>query len=132
MYYTLPESFLRIPKISTSLVFKVNQALENFRMIERHYFRQQLIKSFDFSFGHTLAHSTNTWELIYDVPPLDNNVLDAMCTHPYETTSDSYYFVGDSLVMHNKAYYNFFLNSPSEDDSDEEDDICAPVIPTLQ
>lgn len=30
-----------------------------------------------------------------------------MIEHPYETKSDSFYFVDDVLVMHNKADYAY-------------------------
>lgn len=30
-----------------------------------------------------------------------------MINHPYETKSDSFYFVGDDLIMHNKAAYTY-------------------------
>ena len=30
---------------------------------------------------------------------------------PYESRSDSFYFVNDELVMHNKAEYAFQLNA---------------------
>ena len=30
-----------------------------------------------------------------------------MVDHPYETRSDSFYFVEDKLIMHNKAYYAY-------------------------
>lgn len=30
-----------------------------------------------------------------------------MIRHPYETQSDSFYFVDDRLVMHNKADYSY-------------------------
>ena len=61
--YELSEDFLRLPNISTTLVFSVGQEpLSDFRMIERHYFRDQLIKSFDFEFGFCIPNSTNTWQ----------------------------------------------------------------------
>lgn len=106
--YELSEDFLRLPVVSTTLVFAVGQKpLENFRMIERHYFRNRLVKSFDFSFGFCIPGSTNTWEACYDLPPMDADLIDDMIKHPYETASDSFYFVGDKLVMHNKAYYKY-------------------------
>jgi hypothetical protein len=50
-----------------SLTFSVGpEPIENFRMIERHYFRDILIKSFDFNFGFCIPNSTNTWEAIYE------------------------------------------------------------------
>ena len=30
-----------------------------------------------------------------------------MLASPFETKSDSFYFVGDTLVMHNKAEYQY-------------------------
>ena len=39
-----------------------------------------------------------------------------MINSPWETRSDSFYFAGDKLVMHNKAEYNYSV----EDDDYEE------------
>jgi len=106
--YELSEDFLRLPVVSTTLVFSVGaKPLSDFRMIERHYFRDTLIKSFDFSFGFCIPGSTNTWEACYDLPPMDGRLVDRMIEHPYETASDSFYFVGNELIMHNKAYYKY-------------------------
>jgi protein unc-119 len=38
-----------------------------------------------------------------------------MLERPYETMSDSFYFVEDKLIMHNMAKYAYF-----EDEEDEE------------
>lgn len=150
--------------------------VNNFRMIERHYFRNQLLKSFDFHFGFCIPSSKNTCEHIYDFPPLSEELsawtglgggargasgappipvlpgslvpsvpgspggkargnrvagnwgclavlfsprppllmpgwvslaVSEMIRHPYETQSDSFYFVDDRLVMHNKADYSY-------------------------
>ena len=40
-------------------------------MIERHFFRDQLIKSFDFDFGFCPPNTTNSIEHIYDMPEID-------------------------------------------------------------
>ena len=45
-----------------------------FRMVERHYFKGRLIKSFDFEFGFCIPNSTNTWEAVYDLPPLEDDL----------------------------------------------------------
>ena len=47
-----------------------SKAVEKFRMIERHYFRDRLLKSFDFEFGFVMPNSTNSMEHIYEVPAL--------------------------------------------------------------
>lgn len=39
-------------------------------MIERHYFRDRLLKSFDFDFGFLIPGSQNTMEHIYEFPEL--------------------------------------------------------------
>ena len=61
----------------------------------------------DFSFGFCIPGSTNTWEAVYALPPMDNALVSDMIAHPYETSSDSFYFVGDKLIMHNKAFYKY-------------------------
>ena len=76
-------------------------------MIERHYFREKLLKSFDFTFGFCIPNSTNSWEIIYEIPPLDPQIEKEMIAHPYETKSDSFYFVNDTIIMHNKAEYAY-------------------------
>ncbi|RNF27084.1 GMP-PDE, delta subunit family protein [Trypanosoma conorhini] len=107
--YKFPPSLLRRKTIGAKLVFGVNGDIPvpNFRMIERHYFRNTLIKSFDFTFGFCIPHSTNTWEAIYDVPALSEEWVQAIIASPNETVSDSFYFVDNKLMMHNKAYYAY-------------------------
>ncbi|KAI7800699.1 protein unc-119 homolog A isoform X2 [Triplophysa rosa] len=94
--------------------FTVGDAsINNFRMIERHYFRGQLLKSFDFKFGFCIPSSKNTCEHLYEFPPLSEETsttkkqVHDMMLHPYETQSDSFYFVDNKLVMHNKADYSY-------------------------
>lgn len=36
-----------------------------------------------------------------------NITVDEMIDHPFETKSDSFYFVEDRLIMHNKADYAY-------------------------
>ena len=104
--YDFSVDVLRLPRISTILTFSVGpQPVENFKMIERHYFRDRLIKNFEFDFGFCIPNSRNTWNAVYDVPALDEDLVAEMMAHPHETTSDSFYFVQDKLVMHNKATY---------------------------
>ncbi len=40
--------------------------IREFRMVERHYFREKLLKSFDFDFGFCIPDSKNACE---QVPP---------------------------------------------------------------
>uniref|UniRef100_A0A673X3W9 GMP phosphodiesterase delta subunit domain-containing protein n=1 Tax=Salmo trutta TaxID=8032 RepID=A0A673X3W9_SALTR len=84
-----------------------NRPLNSFRMIERHYFRDHLLKSFDFDFGFCIPNSRNTCEHIYEFPQLSESLVHQMVEHPYETRSDSFYFIDNRLVMHNKADYSY-------------------------
>lgn len=80
-------------------------------MIERHYFRDQLVKSFDFKFGFVPPNTRNSWDVIYDIPLLEDGLVNEMLASPYETKSDSFYFVDDVLIMHNMAEYRYTENS---------------------
>ncbi|EDL15567.1 unc-119 homolog (C. elegans), isoform CRA_b [Mus musculus] len=92
--YQFTPAFLRLRQVGATVEFTVgDKPVNNFRMIERHYFRNQLLKSFDFHFGFCIPSSKNTFS--------------EMIRHPYETQSDSFYFVDDRLVMHNKADYSY-------------------------
>ncbi|VDM20787.1 unnamed protein product [Wuchereria bancrofti] len=84
-----------------------SKPVNKFRMIERHFFRDRLLKSFDFEFGFCIPNSRNTCEHIYDFPQLSESLIDEMISNPYETRSDSFYFVEDRLIMHNKADYAY-------------------------
>ena len=50
---------------------------------------------------HTHTH-THT-QVIYTLPELDPALEKEMIDAPYETKSDSFYFVGNKMVMHNKV-----------------------------
>lgn len=57
-----------------SVEFTVGEKpVSKFRMIERHYFRERLLKSFDFEFGFVMPHSKNTMEHIYEFPSLSED-----------------------------------------------------------
>lgn len=72
-----PQHLLRLhsPLCSDRVEFTVgNRPLNNFRMIERHYFRDHLLKSFDFDFGFCIPNSRNTCEHIYEFPQLSESL----------------------------------------------------------
>lgn len=120
--YNFSEDVLRLPLIQTSLVFSVGQQeVEGFRMIERHYFRDQLVKSFDFKFGFCIPGSTNTWDTVYSLPAMSPELISDMIDHPYETRSDSFYFVDERLIMHNKASYKYFAEDAAQSKRSYED-----------
>jgi hypothetical protein len=51
-----------------------SKPVNKFRMIERHFFRNKLLKTFDFEFGFCIPHSKNTCEHIYKFPNLDSEL----------------------------------------------------------
>mmetsp|Transcript_126582 Transcript_126582/g.188897 ORF Transcript_126582/g.188897 Transcript_126582/m.188897 type:complete len:183 (-) Transcript_126582:21-569(-) len=106
--YNFGPDFLRRGTIGTSLVFSVGpREVPSFRMVERHYFKDRLLKSFDFTLGFCMPNSRNTWEVIYTLPKLTPEQEQEMIDSPYQSRSDSFYFVGDTLIMHNKAEYSY-------------------------
>lgn len=112
--YNFPPEFLGQRTVGTFLEFKVgdNVAVSNFMIIERHYFKDHLLESYEFSFPFCIPGSTNSWEKIYNMPELPADLKEQMIAEPWATTSDTFYFVGEELVMHNKAFYSY---SPNHD-----------------
>ncbi|KAI5096998.1 protein unc-119-like B, partial [Silurus meridionalis] len=106
--YRFTSSFLNLREIGATLEFTVgSKAINRFRLIERHYFREMLLKTFDFEIGFCIPYSRNTCEHIYCLPDLDTHTVEEMISHPFETRSDSFYFANNKLIMHHKAEYSF-------------------------
>jgi len=106
--YVFPPDFLRLRNVGATVTFKVgDKPVKNFTMVERHFFKGKLLKSFSFSFPFCIPDSSNTCEHIYEFPALTEAELQEMVAAPGETKSDSFYFVDDRLVMHHKAEYSY-------------------------
>ncbi|KXJ27853.1 protein unc-119 homolog B [Exaiptasia diaphana] len=106
--YKFTSDFLRLKTVGATVEFTVgDQPIQSFRMVERHYFLDRLLKSFDFDFGFCIPNSKNTCEHIYELPALTPDQVQEMIDHPFETKSDSFYFVDNKLIMHNKADYAY-------------------------
>uniref|UniRef100_A0AAF5DDW6 GMP_PDE_delta domain-containing protein n=1 Tax=Strongyloides stercoralis TaxID=6248 RepID=A0AAF5DDW6_STRER len=106
--YQFSSNFLVLKRVGATIEFTVgDKPVNNFRMIERHYFKDKLLKSFDFDFGFCIPNSKNTCEHIYHFPKLSDQLIEEMIANPYETRSDSFYFVDNQLIMHNKADYAY-------------------------
>jgi hypothetical protein len=106
--YHLGPEFLDLTSLGSTLRFSVGEnQVKNFLMIEKHYFKNKLMKSFEFKFDYCIPHSTNEWESMYTIPELTDQEKEEMIAAPWETKSDSFYFVGEKLVMHHKAIYNY-------------------------
>ena len=53
------------------------------RMVERHYFKDKLLKSFDFDFGFCMPYSRNSCEHIYEMPELTPQEGQQLLCIPY-------------------------------------------------
>jgi GMP-PDE, delta subunit. len=106
--YQFGPSFFKLKTVGASIKFAVgDNPVKNFRMIERHYFKDQLLQSFDFSFPFCIPNSVNDWENIYEIPKISEELKNEMIFNPYKTVSDSFYFVNGELIMHHKAFYDY-------------------------
>lgn len=113
--YNFESTVLALPRVSTILRFSVGEKqVRNFRMIERHYFKERLIKSFDFTFPFCIPNSQNEWESEYELPPLKPELVRDIVDTPYGVESDSFYFVDGKLIMHNKARYRYYYTKEQE------------------
>lgn len=65
---------IMLPHPAPRVTFKVGAhepPVQSFKMIERHYFKDKLLRSFEFDFGFCIPSSTNTVEHVYDLPALN-------------------------------------------------------------
>lgn len=101
--------------ILKSLTFENGEKpLQDFRMIERHYFGNNVVKTYDFKFGFVIPLSINTWEAVYETPAFSPQQIDSIVDNPYESKSDTFYFVGEELVMHHKVSYAYIRSRGGE------------------
>ena len=106
--YHLGPDFLRLRTVGLTLNFSNGpQAIQKMEMVERHYFRGKVIRSYDFKFGFVIPGSTNSWEFIYDLPELTDQELIEISSAPWEVKSDSFFFADGKLIIHNRAEYNY-------------------------
>ncbi|PIO65570.1 GMP-PDE, delta subunit [Teladorsagia circumcincta] len=69
--YRFSEDFLHLKRVGATVEFVVgSKPINKFRMVERHFFKDRLLKSFDFEFGFCIPNSKNTCEHIYEFPHL--------------------------------------------------------------
>ncbi|KAI3381947.1 hypothetical protein SNEBB_010912 [Seison nebaliae] len=108
IHYVFDAAILRKKIIGTTVEFSVGERpLKNFAMIERHYFKNEMIKSFHFNFPFCIPNSHNACEHIYEMPQLSSRKVEEILKTPNGVKSDSFYFVNDELVMHHKASYTY-------------------------
>ena len=63
------------------------------RMIERHYFKNKLIKSYDFKFGFCIPGSRNGWNANYKVPVIDPDLCKIINNYIYIYNFSSKYLI---------------------------------------
>eukprot|EP00036_Acanthoecidae_sp_10tr_P007444 CAMPEP_0182920564 /NCGR_PEP_ID=MMETSP0105_2-20130417/3556_1 /TAXON_ID=81532 ORGANISM="Acanthoeca-like sp., Strain 10tr" /NCGR_SAMPLE_ID=MMETSP0105_2 /ASSEMBLY_ACC=CAM_ASM_000205 /LENGTH=278 /DNA_ID=CAMNT_0025057981 /DNA_START=69 /DNA_END=906 /DNA_ORIENTATION=- len=127
--YEFPPEFLQLRNVGATVTFVVgDKPVNNFTMVERHFFKGKLLKSFSFNFPFCIPGSSNTCEQIYEFPALTKAEVQDMVESPGETKSDSFYFVDGKLIMHNKAEYSYDAGIGDSDDSDiEAEEAQAPT-----
>ncbi len=89
--YQFTSEFLKLRTVGATVEFTVGaKPVANFRMIERHFFRDEHLKTFDFDFGFCIPNSKNTCEHIYEFPAISSDMKQQMIDEPYLTKSDRY------------------------------------------
>ena len=76
-------------------------------MIEKHYYKDEVIKDYQFEVPFCMPNTVNSLEAVYELPEFDLEKQQDMINNPWKTQSDSFYFVNDKLIMHNKAQYSY-------------------------
>ena len=106
--YHLGPDFLRLRTVGLTLNFGIGEnPINELAMVERHYFRGKVIRSYDFKFGFVIPNSNNSWEFIYDLPELSEEEMKEIVDAPWEVKSDSFFFADGKLIIHNRAIYNY-------------------------
>jgi len=108
IHYEFPEDFLRCKIITSSITFKVGDLpIKDLVIVDRFYFKDKLIKTYEFKFPFCIPNSTNDWDYVYEFPALSNQQISEMINSPGETHSETFFFVGEEMILHNKALYGF-------------------------
>lgn len=84
-----------------------DEPLKDLVVIERHYFRDELLSQFEFKFPFCIPGSTNNWQFVYNLPEIPEDKRQEMIEAPFETRSDSFFFAEGKLIVHNKAAYSY-------------------------
>ena len=106
--YKFGPDFLDLQTIGTQLEFSVgDQEVKDFLMIEKHFFKDKILKDYEFDFKFCIPNTTNSWEQIYQLPDLTDEEKEQIIENPYEVKSDTFFFVKNKLIMHTRAMYDY-------------------------
>lgn len=105
--YQFPSKILKAKTLGSSLTLCVgSQIVKNLVLAERHYIDGKLAANYSFKFPIFMPNSTNNVEFIYNVPKLDQTVLDKINQKkPVNARSDTFVFVEGKLIIHRRAKY---------------------------
>lgn len=109
--HEFPRAFFQLRNLELNLEFSnvyEDKPLQQLTLVEKHFFRGELLQSFEFSFPFCMPNSTNTWQYVYELPQLSPEKQQEMIDAPFETQSDSFFFAEGRLIVHNKAAYKYF------------------------
>ncbi len=106
--YTFSKEFFECELMSVTLQFKVGeQEVKNMSLVENHYFKKKRIAQYNFDFPFCAPNSINTWEYIYNMPKMNKEDIKEIVEFGEKTSSDTFFFVGDKMILHNKSEYLF-------------------------
>lgn len=106
--YVFPKKVLEREHISSFVRFKVgDRPVNELVLLEKHFYKDELLKEFKFTFPFCAPDSTNTWEFVYSLPKLTPTQAADIIANPNIVTSDTYLFVEGKLIIHNKVFYTY-------------------------
>ena len=109
--HSFPRAFFQLRNLELNLeITNINgeEPLSDLTLIEKHFFRGQILKEFEFNFPFCVPKSTNEWQYVYQLPELSAELQQEMVDAPNETHSDSFFFSEGRLIVHNKASYSYY------------------------
>lgn len=92
--YQFPPEFLDLETVGATIEFTVGEKpIKKFRMIERHFYKDHHLKTFDFEFGFCIPRSKNSCEHIYEFPLISEQLSE----YPFYTPALSILFSNNQM-----------------------------------
>ena len=67
-------AFFYLKNLELNLTFHCKSEIKKLTLIEKHYFKGEIISEFEFSFPYCMPGSTNTWQYVYSLPELSPEI----------------------------------------------------------